>query len=145
MLDRPSPAVVIALPAANVRRALASHQARLCLPIALEGQLLHTPSARDSSIKEVALTRSSCTSTLLSTMPHHHDHHGSARAYSDTVHANFHEAVSAWFLGPQGENADLLKGLFGEAVELQTRSRLSYHPEDGVSPSSSLSRARCRR
>ena len=73
-------------------------------------------------------------------MPHHSHHNDgdSRRAYSDTVHANFHEAVSAWFLGPQGENADLLKGLFGEAVALQTQSRLAYHPEDGVSTSSLL-------
>lgn len=61
-------------------------------------------------------------------MPHQND-----RAYSDCVNADFHEAVSAWFLGPQAENADILKGLFGQSVDLQTQSRLAYHPEDGVS------------
>ena len=65
---------------------------------------------------------------ILTIMPHNNE-----RAYSDTVSTDFHEAVSAWFLGPQGENADILKGLFGETVDLQTQSRLAYHPEDGVS------------
>ena len=54
------------------------------------------------------------------------------RAYADPVNPNLHEAVSAWFLGPQGENADILKGLFEETVNLQTQSRLAYYPQDGV-------------
>ena len=64
--------------------------------------------------------------------------HNNDRAYSDCVNANFHEAVSAWFLGPQGENADILKRFFAETVDLQASSRSSYHPEDGVSLSLSL-------
>ena len=60
-----------------------------------------------------------------------HQHHGN-RAYSECVNGNLHEAVSAWFLGPQAENADLLKGLFEETIKLQTQSRLAYYPEDGV-------------
>ncbi|KAJ7873524.1 hypothetical protein B0H14DRAFT_2719809 [Mycena olivaceomarginata] len=56
------------------------------------------------------------------------------RAYSDSVNENLHDAVSAWFLGPQGENADMLKGLFEQAVNLQKKSRLDYYPEDGVCP-----------
>lgn len=43
-----------------------------------------------------------------------------------------HEAVSAWFLGPQAENADLLKTLFNQIVDSHTEARISYHPEDGV-------------
>ncbi|KAJ7175810.1 PLP-dependent transferase [Mycena filopes] len=53
------------------------------------------------------------------------------QAYADCVNGNLHESVSAWFLGPQGENADVLKGLFEQAIKLQTNSRLAYHPEDG--------------
>ncbi|KAF7372736.1 PLP-dependent transferase [Mycena sanguinolenta] len=53
------------------------------------------------------------------------------RAYSDSVNENLHDAVSAWFLGPQGENADMLKMLFEQAVNLQKNSRLAYYPEDG--------------
>ena len=33
------------------------------------------------------------------------------RAYTDCVNGNLHEAVSAWFLGPQAENADIRKRL----------------------------------
>ncbi|GJE96935.1 PLP-dependent transferase [Phanerochaete sordida] len=61
-------------------------------------------------------------------MPHHHPQ---KRAYADCMNANLHEAVSAWFLGPQAENADILKGLFEETVNLQTQSRLAYYPQDG--------------
>ncbi|KAJ7467438.1 PLP-dependent transferase [Mycena galericulata] len=53
------------------------------------------------------------------------------RAYSDSVNENLHDAISAWFLGPQGENADVLKGLFEQAVNLQKNSRLAYYPDDG--------------
>ncbi|KAJ7302639.1 PLP-dependent transferase [Mycena albidolilacea] len=53
------------------------------------------------------------------------------RAYSDSVNENLHDAVSAWFLGPQGENADMLKKLFEQAVNLQKDSRLAYYPDDG--------------
>jgi hypothetical protein len=56
------------------------------------------------------------------------------RAYSDSVNENLHDAVSAWFLGPQGENADMLKELFEQAVNLQKNSRLAYYPDDGVCP-----------
>ncbi|KAJ7784620.1 PLP-dependent transferase [Mycena metata] len=53
------------------------------------------------------------------------------KAYADSINGNLHESVSAWFLGPQGENADMLKGLFEEVIKMQTNSRLAYHPEDG--------------
>ncbi|KAF7372707.1 PLP-dependent transferase [Mycena sanguinolenta] len=53
------------------------------------------------------------------------------RAYSDSVNENLHDAVSAWFLGPQGENVDMLKMLFEQAVNLQKNSRLAYYPDDG--------------
>ena len=43
-----------------------------------------------------------------------------------------HQAVSAWFLGPQAENADLLKDLFGTIVAHHVAARNAYHPEDGV-------------
>lgn len=43
-----------------------------------------------------------------------------------------HEAVSAWFLGPQAENFDLLKDLFGRSLDAQASVRKSFHPEDGV-------------
>lgn len=63
-------------------------------------------------------------------MPHHHN--PNKRAYADCVNGNLHEAVSAWFLGPQAENADILTGLFEETIKLQKQSRLDYYPEDGV-------------
>ncbi|KAG2005932.1 group II decarboxylase [Coprinopsis cinerea AmutBmut pab1-1] len=53
---------------------------------------------------------------------------------SDTYESSsvqVHEAVSAWFLGPQAENADLLKELFSRAVGDHVAARTSYHPEDG--------------
>ncbi|TBU57540.1 PLP-dependent transferase [Dichomitus squalens] len=56
----------------------------------------------------------------------------SIRAYANCVDENLHEVVSAWFLGPQAENSDILGGLFAEAVALQKASRLAYHPEDGA-------------
>ncbi|KAF5326606.1 hypothetical protein D9611_000881 [Ephemerocybe angulata] len=43
-----------------------------------------------------------------------------------------HEAVSAWFLGPQAENAELLKDLFNDIVADHVSARTSYHPEDGA-------------
>ncbi|PPR01984.1 hypothetical protein CVT24_011111 [Panaeolus cyanescens] len=43
-----------------------------------------------------------------------------------------HEAVSAWFLGPQAENATLLKDLFTHIVNGHAEARKSYHPEDGI-------------
>lgn len=46
--------------------------------------------------------------------------------------SGLHEAVSAWFLGPQAENAGLLKELFGTIVDSHAKARVSYHPEDGV-------------
>lgn len=57
----------------------------------------------------------------------------SDRAYTNCLNGNLHEAVSAWFLGPQAENLDILKGLFAETANLQASSRLEYFPEDGVS------------
>ncbi|KAF8962310.1 PLP-dependent transferase [Flammula alnicola] len=50
-----------------------------------------------------------------------------------------HEAVSAWFLGPQAENANLLKELFSQMVDSHSRARLMYHPEDGASDSFMIS------
>uniref|UniRef100_A0A8H7XPX8 L-tyrosine decarboxylase C-terminal domain-containing protein n=1 Tax=Psilocybe cubensis TaxID=181762 RepID=A0A8H7XPX8_PSICU len=46
--------------------------------------------------------------------------------------SGLHETVSAWFLGPQAENAALLKELFNNIVDSHANARLSYHPEDGV-------------
>ncbi|KAJ2935440.1 hypothetical protein H1R20_g1658, partial [Candolleomyces eurysporus] len=43
-----------------------------------------------------------------------------------------HQAVSAWFLGPRAENADLLKELFSKVVADHVAARTSYHPQDGV-------------
>jgi len=39
-------------------------------------------------------------------------------------------AVEAWFLGPRGENADLLERLVVEAVRDQVYWRRNFHPED---------------
>ncbi|KAF4616928.1 hypothetical protein D9613_008569 [Agrocybe pediades] len=44
---------------------------------------------------------------------------------------SLHEAVSAWFLGPQAENGDLLKQLFDQIIDSHAEARKSYHPEDG--------------
>ncbi|TFK20430.1 PLP-dependent transferase [Coprinopsis marcescibilis] len=54
----------------------------------------------------------------------------SPTAYESTT-SQIHEAVSAWFIGPQAENADLLKELFSQAVADHVAARTSYHPEDG--------------
>ena len=58
--------------------------------------------------------------------------HKNKKAYAECVNGNLHEAVSAWFLGPQAENADILTGLFTQLVNLQKEARLTYYPEDGV-------------
>ena len=36
----------------------------------------------------------------------------------------------AWFLGPQGENVDLLKELIGAAIDSHVAFRRAFHPED---------------
>lgn len=41
------------------------------------------------------------------------------------------EALSAWFLGPRGENAELLERLIVEALRDHVFWRRNYHPEDG--------------
>jgi glutamate/tyrosine decarboxylase-like PLP-dependent enzyme len=41
------------------------------------------------------------------------------------------EALRAWFLGPRGENADLLERLVVEALRDHVFWRRNYHPEDG--------------
>lgn len=48
------------------------------------------------------------------------------------ANGDLHEAVSAWFLGPQAENFDLLRDLFNRALDGQAAVRKSFHPEDGV-------------
>src|SRR5215208_6398461 len=39
-------------------------------------------------------------------------------------------AVEAWFLGPKGENADVLERLITEAIRDQAFWRKNYHPDD---------------
>ncbi|HEX7336905.1 MAG TPA: pyridoxal-dependent decarboxylase [Gemmatimonadales bacterium] len=41
------------------------------------------------------------------------------------------EALKAWFLGPRGENAELLERLIVEALRDHVFWRRNYHPEDG--------------
>ncbi len=41
------------------------------------------------------------------------------------------EALRAWFLGPRGENAELLERLVVEALRDHVFWRRNYHPEDG--------------
>jgi glutamate/tyrosine decarboxylase-like PLP-dependent enzyme len=41
------------------------------------------------------------------------------------------EALRAWFLGPRGENAELLERLIVEALRDHVFWRRNYHPEDG--------------
>jgi glutamate/tyrosine decarboxylase-like PLP-dependent enzyme len=41
------------------------------------------------------------------------------------------EALRSWFLGPRGENADLLERLVVEALRDHVFWRRNYHPEDG--------------
>jgi glutamate/tyrosine decarboxylase-like PLP-dependent enzyme len=41
------------------------------------------------------------------------------------------EALRAWFLGPRGENAELLERLLTEALRDHVFWRRNYHPEDG--------------
>ncbi|KAF8198646.1 group II decarboxylase [Pholiota molesta] len=45
---------------------------------------------------------------------------------------NLHGALSAWFLGPQAENAALLKDLFNQVLDTHAQARQAYHPEDGA-------------
>lgn len=52
--------------------------------------------------------------------------------YEASPLVDMHEAVSAWFLGPQAENFDLLKHLFDRALSDQATVRKNFHPEDGV-------------
>ncbi|CAN5662320.1 pyridoxal-dependent decarboxylase [soil metagenome] len=42
------------------------------------------------------------------------------------------DAMRAWFLGPRGENADLLERLLTEAFRDHVFWRRNYHPEDGL-------------
>jgi glutamate/tyrosine decarboxylase-like PLP-dependent enzyme len=42
------------------------------------------------------------------------------------------DALRAWFLGPRGENADLLERLVVESLRDHVFWRRNYHPEDGV-------------
>jgi hypothetical protein len=41
------------------------------------------------------------------------------------------DALRAWFLGPRGENADLLERLLTEALRDHVFWRRNFHPEDG--------------
>ena len=41
-------------------------------------------------------------------------------------------SLPAWFLGPRGENAELLERLVVEALRDHVFWRRNYHPEDGV-------------
>lgn len=40
------------------------------------------------------------------------------------------DAVSAWFLGPKGENAETLIWLLTEALQRHVQGRVAYFPED---------------
>jgi hypothetical protein len=42
------------------------------------------------------------------------------------------DALKAWFLGPQAENAELLERLVVESLRDHVFWRRNYHPEDGV-------------
>jgi glutamate/tyrosine decarboxylase-like PLP-dependent enzyme len=44
----------------------------------------------------------------------------------------YRDAMRAWFLGPRGENADLLERLVTEALRDHIFWRRNYHPEDGT-------------
>lgn len=59
----------------------------------------------------------------------------SAASATDSSNASnsTHEALSPYFLGPQGENADQLVRLLAKLVHDQVATRKNYHPEDGVS------------
>ena len=43
-----------------------------------------------------------------------------------------HERISALFLGPKAENADLLTNCFNLIVQRQAQGRKAYFPEDQV-------------
>jgi glutamate/tyrosine decarboxylase-like PLP-dependent enzyme len=43
-----------------------------------------------------------------------------------------HHALAAWFLGPRGENAELLERLVTEALRDHVFWRRNYHPEAGI-------------
>lgn len=40
------------------------------------------------------------------------------------------DSVEGWFLGPKGENAELLKSLVGTAIDAHVEQRRAFHPED---------------
>jgi hypothetical protein len=46
------------------------------------------------------------------------------------ITGNGTRAVEAWFLGPKGENADVLERLISEAIRDQAFWRRNYHPGD---------------
>ncbi|TFK69899.1 PLP-dependent transferase [Pluteus cervinus] len=50
--------------------------------------------------------------------------------YTFSYYNNRHNAVASWFLGPRAENFDVLKDLFGIALEAQEVGRKSYFPHD---------------
>ena len=41
-----------------------------------------------------------------------------------------HPAVGAWFLGPRGENFDILKGVFESTLKSQEQARINLYPQD---------------
>ena len=41
-----------------------------------------------------------------------------------------HPAVAAWFLGPQAENFDILKGIFESTLDDQRHARKTLYPKD---------------
>lgn len=43
-----------------------------------------------------------------------------------------HQAVGAWFLGPQAENFEWFKSCINSVIDRQRRARTSYYPTDGV-------------
>jgi hypothetical protein len=53
------------------------------------------------------------------------------KASSDEDNAQ-HQAVGAWFLGPQAENFDWFKSCINSVIDEQRRARTSYYPTDGV-------------
>ncbi|ACK70682.1 group II decarboxylase family protein [Gloeothece citriformis PCC 7424] len=54
----------------------------------------------------------------------------SRKAQTPDINTPGSRAVEAWFLGPKGENADLMKELIVQAIDSQANWRQSYHPED---------------
>jgi len=49
-----------------------------------------------------------------------------------SLKGNGTDSLSAWFLGPKGENVELLKSLINTAIDKHIKIRQEFHPEDPV-------------